>query len=108
MSLLGRRADVDRGIQVLIPPGTSPKRTTRRDWDGGHYDLMCRVLDTEHGSGLYRKRQRMIEPVFVQMKFNRGLARATRRGRGAVRTDWRLITATDNLLRPHRHADAAV
>jgi transposase len=26
---------VDRGIQVLIPPDTSRRRTTRRNWDGG-------------------------------------------------------------------------
>ena len=49
----------------------------------------------------------MIEPVFAQMKFNRGLDRFRRRGRGAVRTEWRLITATHNLLKLHRHALAA-
>jgi hypothetical protein len=31
---------VDRGIQVLIPPETSRRRTTRRNWDGGRYDEM--------------------------------------------------------------------
>jgi hypothetical protein len=30
-----------------------------------------------------------------------------RRGRGAVRTEWRLITTTHNLLKLHRHALAA-
>src|SRR3954451_4267696 len=95
---------VDRGIQVLIPPDTSRRRTTRRNWDGGHYDFMRRVLATERGGDLYRKRQPMIEPAFAQMKFNRGLDRFRRRGRGAVRTEWRLITATHNLLKLHRHA----
>jgi transposase len=56
---------VDRGIQVLIPPDTSRRRATRRNWDGGHYDFMRRVLATERGGDLYRKRQPMIEPVFV-------------------------------------------
>ena len=65
---------------------------------------MRRVLATERGGELYRKRQPMIEPVFAQMKFNRGLDRFRRRGRGAVRTEWRLITATHNLLKLHRHA----
>ena len=51
--------------------------------------------------------QPMIEPVFAQMKFNRGLDRFRRRGRGAVRTEWRLITATHNLLKLHRHTLAA-
>src|SRR5919201_130156 len=31
---------VNRGIQVLIPPDTSRRRPTRRNWDGGHYDFM--------------------------------------------------------------------
>jgi len=98
---------VNRGIEVLIPPDTSRRRTTRRNWDGGHYDFMRRVLATERGNSLYRQRQPMIEPVFAQMKFNRGLDRFRRRGRGAVRTEWRLITATHNLLKLHRHALAA-
>src|SRR5918995_606814 len=97
----------ERGIQVLIPPDTSRKRTTRRNWDGGRYDEMRELLASERGGELYRKRQPMIEPVFAQMKFNRGLDRFRRRGRGAVRTEWRLITATHNLLKLHRHALAA-
>ena len=89
---------VNRGIPVLIPPDTSRQRTTRRNWEGGHYDFMRRVLASEHGGELYRKRQPMIEPVFAQVKFNRRLDRFKRRGRGAVRTEWRLMTATHNLL----------
>jgi hypothetical protein len=89
---------IDRGIQVLIPPDTSRRRTTRRNWDGGRYDEMREVLASDPGRELYRKRQPMIEPVFSQMKFNRGLDRFRRRGRGAVRTEWQLITATHNLL----------
>jgi hypothetical protein len=87
---------LDRGIQVLIPPDTSRRKTTRRNWEGGRYDEMRRVLATDRGSELYRKRQPMIEPVFAQMKFNRGLDRFRRRGHGAVRAEWRLITATHN------------
>jgi hypothetical protein len=98
---------VDRGIQVLIPPDTSRRRTTRRNWDGGHYDFMRRVLASDRGGGLYRRRQPMIEPVFAQMKFNRGLDRFRRPGRGAVRAEWRLITATHNLLKLHRHGLSA-
>src|SRR3954468_2789109 len=98
---------VDRGIEVLIPPDSGRRRTTRRNWDGGRYDQMREVLASERGSELYRKRQPMIEPVFAQVKFNRGLDRFRRRGRGAVRSEWRLITATHNLLKLHRHALAA-
>ncbi len=93
----------DRGIQVLIPPDTSRHRATRRNWDGGRYDQMRQLLATDRGNELYRRRQPMIEPVFAQVKFNRGLDRFRRRGRAAVRTEWRLITATHNLLKLHRH-----
>jgi hypothetical protein len=88
---------VNRGIEVLIPPDTSRRRPTRRNWDGGHYDFMRRVLASERGGKLYAKRQGMIEPVFAHVKFNRGLGRLRRRGRGAARTEWRLTSATHNL-----------
>ena len=94
---------VDQGIPVLIPPDASKRRGARPGWDGGLYAFMRRVLATEHGGGLYRQRQPMIEPVFGQTKHNRGLGRFHRRGRAAVRTEWRLITATHNLLKLHRH-----
>jgi hypothetical protein len=95
---------VDRGIQVLIPPDASRRKSPRPGWDGGYYAFMRRVLASERGGELYRQRQPMIEPVFGQTKFNRGMSRFHRRGRAAVRTEWRLITATHNLLKLHRHA----
>jgi transposase len=97
----------DQGIEVLIPPDTGRHRVTRRNWEGGRYDEMRELLATERGSELYGKRQAIIESVFAQMKFNRGLDRFRRRGRGAVRAEWRLITATHNLLKLHRHTLAA-
>ena len=45
----------------------------------------------------------MIEPVFAHTKFNRGIDRFQRRGRAAARSEWRLITATHNLLKLHTH-----
>ena len=98
---------IDRGIQVLNPPDASRRKSPRPGWGGGHYAFMRRVLASERGGELYRQRQPMIEPVFGQTKFNRGMSRFHRRGRAAVRTEWRLITATHNLLKLHRHALAA-
>ena len=63
---------------------------------------MPRVLETDHGAELYRQRQELIEPVFAHTKFNRRIDRFHRRGRSAVRTEWRLITATHNLLKLHK------
>src|SRR3954454_15127481 len=95
---------IDRGTAVLIPPDASKRRGARPGWEGGYYAFMRRVLAGDHGSALYRQRQPMIEPVFGHTKFNRGMSRFRRRGRAAVQTEWRLITATHNLLQLHRHA----
>jgi transposase len=95
---------IARGSQVLIPPDTSKRKTPRPGWTGGYYAFMRRVLADERGGELYRRRQPMIEPVFGETKHNRGMARFHRRGRAAVRAEWRLITATHNLLKLHRHA----
>src|ERR1035437_7239669 len=61
------------------------------------------VLAGELGERLYRKRKQMIEPVFGHTKHNRGVTRFHRRGRTAVRTEWRLLMATHNLTKLHRH-----
>ncbi len=49
----------------------------------------------------------MIEPIFGHTKHNRKIDRFQRRGRAACRSEWRLITATHNLLKLHRHQIAA-
>ncbi len=97
---------IDRGMQVLIPPDALKRKGARPGWDGGAYAFMRRVLETDHGGGLYRKRQGMIEPVFADTKFNRRIDRFQRRGRSACRSEWRLITATHNLLKLFRHQTA--
>jgi hypothetical protein len=86
-----------RGIAVLIPPDATSRKGTRPGWDGGLYAFMRRVLASERGGELYGQRQAIIEPVFANTKFNRGIDRFRRRGRAAVRAEWRLITATHNL-----------
>jgi hypothetical protein len=68
---------------------------------------MRRVLASEPGGALYAKRQTMIEPVFADTKFNRGIDRFLRRGRSAARCEWRLANAARNLLKLWRHNSAA-
>jgi len=94
---------INHGMQVLIPPDALKRGGPRPGWDGGAYAFMRRVLETETGGGLYRKRQGMIEPVFADTKFNRRIDRFQRRGRSACRSEWRLITATHNLMKLFRH-----
>ena len=98
---------VSRGTVVLIPPDAGKRKGARPGWDGGLYAFMRRVLTTDRGGELYRKRKTMIEPVFGHTKFNRRIDRFQRRGRSAARSEWRLITATHNLLKLHSHQIAA-
>ena len=93
----------NKHIQVLIPPDGSATGKQRAGWQGGRYSWMRTVLATEHGGDLYRKRKQMIEPVFGHTRHNRGVTRFLRRGRSAVRTEWRLLMATHNLTKLHRH-----
>jgi hypothetical protein len=94
---------VDRGNQVLIPPDSGLRKSARPGWDGGLYAFMRRVLSTDQAKALHRKHQATVEPVFGQMKFNRGFDRFLRRGRSAVRSEWRLFGASHNLLKLHSH-----
>ena len=65
---------------------------------------MRRVLSTEAGHELYKHRKATVVPVFAQNKFNRGFRRFQRRGRSAVRSEWRLQAAVcTDLLKLHSH-----
>ena len=94
-------------VQVLIPPDAGKRDTPPPGWDGGRYTSMRQALATSYGGGLYRQRKVMVEPVFAQTKHNRRINQFQRRGRSAARSEWRLITATHNLLKLHKHQIAA-
>ena len=96
-------AIVSQGIQTLIAPDADKRKEPRPGRRGGLYDFTRRVLATDWGKELYLKRQGTAEPVFGQIKSNRGANRFLRRGRSAVRSEWRLLTASHNLLKLHQH-----
>src|SRR4051794_28623608 len=94
---------VAQGIQPLVPPAADRRKEPRPGRRGGLYDFARRVLATDSGKELYLQPQGIVQPVFGQVKSNRGANRFLRRGRSAVRSEWRLLTATHNLLKLHRH-----
>ena len=93
----------DEHMQVLIPPDAGKRETPRPGWQGGRYTAMRRALASEAGGRLYRRRKAMVEPVFAQTKHNRRINQFQRRGRSAALSERRLITATHNLLKLHKH-----
>jgi hypothetical protein len=88
---------------VIIPPDANTREGERPGWQGGQYAFMRRVIKSPAGGEIYRRRQALIEPVFGDLKHNRRIDRFKRRGRAAVLSEWRLITATHNLLKLHNH-----
>jgi Transposase DDE domain len=97
----------NKHVQVLIPPDSGTRDAPRPGWTGGRYTWMRYILAAEVGARLYRKRKQMIEPVFGHTKHNRGVTRFHRRGRTAMRTEWRLLMAPHNITKLHRHQIAA-
>jgi hypothetical protein len=95
-------------IPMLIPPDKGGRGTPRSTWTGGRYEWMRRMLSTELGKRLYRKRSQTVEPLFGNTKHNNGVYRFHRRGSVKVRTEWRLLMMSHNLGKLHRHRLAAV
>src|SRR5579884_2053423 len=93
----------NKHIQVLIPPDGSGSGKQRAGWSGGRYAWMRYVLASTLGEQLYRKRMQTVEPMFGHTRHNRGVTRFLRRGRTAVRTEWRLLMLTHNLTKLHSH-----
>jgi transposase len=93
-------------IRVLVPPDAHARAAPNPRRRGGLYEQMRQRLKTDQGGALYKRRMTMIEPIFGQTKTNRRADRFQRRGLPAVRSEWRLIAATHNLLKLWRAASA--
>ncbi|MCB0906922.1 MAG: transposase [Nocardioidaceae bacterium] len=74
-----------RGAVVVHGHRMSAKRLVK--W------AMRRPIPTDHGQGrkTYKKRAPSIEPVFAQIKHNRGIRTISRRGLSAADSEWKLI-----------------
>jgi hypothetical protein len=72
------------------PAGASPKETMREK------------LRTEAGRAVYKMRKAIVEPVFGQIKEQRGFRRFSLRGKENVSREWKLVCAVSNLLKLFR------
>jgi transposase len=92
------------GMNVIVPTRSTSRTKARKlsPKQGPHAERIDRLLETPEGKALYTRRQHMIETVFADTKFNRGIRRFSRRGLAACRAEWRLIAATHNLLKLYR------
>lgn len=96
-----------QGIEAFIPPDkikhtawrtlTPPRGPIPKSLDPK--GRMRRKLRTRRGREHYRLRQQSVEPVFGQIKWNRGLHQLLLRGLEAARDSWRFECAVHNLLK---------
>lgn len=82
--------------EISSPRGRPPANLTTKQ-------RMARKLRTKGGRKTYGKRKGIIEPVFGQIKHARGFRQFLLRGLDKMRSEWRLICLTHNLLKLHRH-----
>ena len=95
--LLATRSDRNRRVGAAPPRGRIPAGLSVRE-------RMDRKLATQRGRRLYEQRRWMIEPVFGDVKENRGIRRFMRRGIASCASEWKLIAATHNLKKLYRRA----
>ena len=72
------------------PPDASPKEAMRHK------------LRTAAGRAVYKMRKAIVEPVFGQIKEQRGFRRFSLRGKLNVSREWKLVCAASNLLKLFR------
>ena len=83
----------DKSLKDAPPPrGRIPKNMSRED-------RMRRKLRTKKGRATYAKRKGIVEPVFGQIKFGRGLRQFLLRGLENVALEWDLWCTGHNLLK---------
>jgi transposase len=96
------------GIDLHIATGRMKRDKTVATESGPLLDsatpkqIMQHKLRTEAGHAVYKMRKAIVEPVFGQIKEQRGFRRFSMRGLDKVRAEWKLVCATANLLKLFR------
>ena len=71
-----------------------------------HTETMKRRIDSAEGRALYGRRIATVEPVFGNLRYNKGLNRFTLRGRCKVDTQWKLYCMVHNIEKLAHHGYA--
>lgn len=81
------------------PKQTTPRqvRIFRKPTAEGLMGIMKRKIDTMDGRRTYSMRLGIVEPVFANIRAQKGMDRFTLRGRGKVNVQWKLYCMVHNL-----------
>ncbi len=66
-------------------------------------EIMKRAIDSPEGRALYGRRFATVEPVFGNIRYNKGLNRFTLRGQKKVDTQWKLFCMVHNIEKLAHH-----
>jgi hypothetical protein len=58
---------------------------------------MIEKIDTPHGRDMYSRRMGIVEPVFANIRYCKGLNRFTLRGKNKVNIQWLLYCCVHNI-----------
>jgi transposase len=88
--------------QCLRDPTRTPVRQVAKFASGqasphAATELMKRAIDSARGREIYSQRIATVEPVFANLRHNKGLNRFTLRGKHKVGTQWRLYCLVHNI-----------
>jgi transposase len=97
--------------QCLRTPGQTPVRQVaifhqHQSSPLTHTEAMKRRIDSVRGRALYGRRIATVEPVFGNLRHNKGLDRFTLRGRRKVDTQWKLYCMVHNIEKLPHHGYA--
>jgi len=84
------------GAEGPVATGPPPPESS------GVAEPMRSKLRTVEGRAVYKMRKAVVEPVFGQIKEERGFRRFLLRGLAGVQAEWKIICATHNLLKLFR------
>ncbi len=71
-----------------------------------HTDRMKKRIDSPTGRARYGQRFATVEPVFGNLRYNKGLDRFTLRGRAKVDAQWKLFCLVHNIEKLAHHGYA--
>lgn len=72
-----------------------------------YLDLMKQKVDSEQGRKDYARRMWTIEPVFANIRSNKGLDKLTLRGKAKVTCQWTICCLMHNIEKLWRYGDAS-
>jgi transposase len=95
-----RKPETTKTRQVMFFRGKADKTAVN------YSEIMRRAIDSERGRQLYGKRFATVEPVFGNIRHNKGLDRFTLRGQTKVDAQWKLFCLVHNIEKLAHHGYA--